>query len=216
MGERDRDGRIGLRSWAACTELHLDPSGIEAGPRSAPNKSGSCCPQAARLHSQGLNCLYPRMIRGCQRSPAAAGPEPELRGAGGGHCPKQEALRPRSKERFYKPGAPDMLWSLLPSSILSPPHRTPTPPPPPKSLPPPRGGRGPGRANERNRKIRTEGGEMRRWDREAGVDLGLRLRLPSTPGHGAAEQAGTTAPAGCPVLPLSLPRLRLPRPACPC
>lgn len=33
MGERGRDESIGLCSWAANTGLHLDPSGIEAGPR---------------------------------------------------------------------------------------------------------------------------------------------------------------------------------------
>lgn len=83
MGERGKDGRIGLRSWASYTGLHLEPSGIQAGstgpPSQPPATQGTRYPQTARLCSRWLNSPSPGMIRGCWSNPAAASAEPEMR-----------------------------------------------------------------------------------------------------------------------------------------
>lgn len=69
--------------WAACTGLHLDLSGIKAGPESpgqplAPHDPAVCKP-LARPRYGWLNSPSPGTISGCRRNPAAARPEPELR-----------------------------------------------------------------------------------------------------------------------------------------
>lgn len=171
---------MGFLHWVTLRTLR-DPSGLHRTPKPAPSDSGHP-PSADRSPVFPLAQLsFPRDDPWLLEQPCCRQRRARDEGQVGGHCPKQGTLRPRGKETLCKPGTMRHSGPFYPHPRSA------------QSLPPPRGGGGPGRANERNRKFRTEGREMRRWDKTAGADLRLRLQLPSTPGHQAVEKAGAAA-----------------------
>ena len=125
-------------------------------------------------------------------------------GAGGGSQSQGGALKTRGKESLPARRS-ELLRSPLPETALSPPVSVTTQ------------GRGrPGESKRMKQKIPYRGGRDETVGQgSAGADLGFHLRLPSTPGYGAAEKAGAAAPSSLSLLPSPLPASpALPRPPC--
>lgn len=138
----------------------LDPSGIE-DPQVSSWPLRVLLSPGAHPRSPWLTSTSSGMTRGCPRSPATAcrlRAQVE-RGRGWGSQSKVGALRTRGQRKTLPARRSEVLQS---SPLYRKPPRSAT-----QTLPPPRGGEARGRANEGNRKFRTEGGEMRRWDRAA-------------------------------------------------
>lgn len=207
-----RMGELGSSNY-----INLDLSGIQAcpiGPQVSPWRLSaplSPCP-TSRPPPLLPQVQLPFLLNDLWSPEQPRHHRPRAQADGGGQrsLPKAGDIQAKGQRETLLAICSEGLLSPLPAPALS-------LPPPLPSLPPPRGGGGLGKQTNETENSVPRGGEMRRWDGAAGVDLGLRLRLrlPSTPGRGAAKKAGAAAPAACPVLPLSLPPPRLPRPAPP-